>query len=162
MKAVRPEQYQILDAILLDVLTNPSIADTRKFYGTPGSKQVALVSDTAYGVPWPENYHPSVDQFTFCRVSERECSKLELLLKTFDAPDIMWDLVNTPRLLGVRIDKYDLAHKQVGLFEMPVQVTIMNAGGSKNGAVAGGCTLYYTPERQGDNWVCEVEAFQGQ
>src|SRR5262245_15213522 len=55
---VRSDQEQILDAIIRDVLESDFLKDVRADYGTPGDKQVALVSHGDYGVPWPEGYRP--------------------------------------------------------------------------------------------------------
>src|SRR5579884_4174821 len=54
----RSDRDQILDALVQDVLVNDLLNDIRADYGTPGTKQVALVSNGDYGVPWPEDYRP--------------------------------------------------------------------------------------------------------
>lgn len=65
-------------------------------------------------------------------------------------------------LLGVRIDKYFLKDgKQDELFKAPVSVTVLNAGGGKHGAVIGGCSVYYTPEKVDGKWQIEFRGLRG-
>jgi hypothetical protein len=141
----RSEEEQILDAVLQDILTNPRFKDDREFYGTPGDKRVALVSDDDYGVPWPKQYRPTLTGYTFCRVSA---------IRT-DPDDV--------RVLGVRLDKY-FGEGVAPVFPMspPVAVCLFNAGGRKNGDAGGGCHYYYTPKKVADGWTVEFEGLEGQ
>ena len=59
------------------------------------------------------------------------------------------------RVLGVRIDRFEPGAKAQGLFDAPIAVCLFNAGGSANGAVIGGCTVYYVPKRVDGKWVIE-------
>lgn len=139
------DKEQILDAILRDVLTNPELKDSLDFYGTAGDKQLALVSDSGYGVPWPADHKPKISSFHFSRSDEtRESDETQ------------------PRMLGVRIDKYyneDSEHSE--LFWTPIAVSIFNAGGTQNGQVIGGCGVYYTPRRTREGkWIVECEGLR--
>lgn len=133
------KELQILDAIVHDVLTNPLFEGERSFYGTPGDMRFALVSSRGYGIAWPLDYHPSASGYSVCRVLEGE---------NID-PDTM-------RLFGLRIDKFHLGQEAMP-FNSPIEVTILNAGGSKNGGVLGGCSVYYSPKRCGDKWAVEID-----
>ena len=53
------------------------------------------------------------------------------------------------RLLGIRVDHYEPATHGV-------TVTLVNAGGSANGAVIGGCTIHYTAHKTDKDWVVEL------
>jgi hypothetical protein len=137
----RSDKELILDAVLHDILSNPNLKNTREFYGTPGEKQVALVTNRGYGVPWPADYRPVIAGWTVSRVEEG------------DKRD-----ADKPRLLGIRIDKYSQDHKErVDLFNAPIAVTVLNAGGHKNGAVIGGCSVNYSPKQVSGKWVVEFE-----
>jgi hypothetical protein len=130
----------ILDAILKDVVSNPTLKHEREFYGIRGDKQIALVTNSHYGIPWPKTYQPRLDGFTVRRVRG-------------DAEDEKSD--EKPRMLGVRIDKMNLKQKDAGLFNAPIEITILNGGGTKDGIIMGGCSLYYIPKGEGDHWTVE-------
>jgi hypothetical protein len=130
----------ILDAVLRDVMSNPDLKDERESYGVPGDKHVGLVSNPEYGVLWPKNYSPRLEGFTFHRVREDEVD---------EASD------EKPKMLGVRIDKLDLQQRQSGLMNTPIKITILNGGGTKDGIIQGGCSVYYIPKQKGDSWVVE-------
>jgi hypothetical protein len=139
----RSQKEQILDAVLQDVLTNERLEDTREFYGTAGDMKVALVSNRVYGERWPAKYRPDLPGWTVTRVEEG------------DERDR-----NKPRLLGIRIDKFSEEEaEQAGLFDDPIAVTVMNAGGDWNGdeigAIIGGCSVYYNPKRVDSEWIVE-------
>jgi hypothetical protein len=137
----RSDKELILDAVVFDILNDPGLKDTRDFYGTPGDKHLALVTNSEFGVPWPAGYQPNLSGWTFIRVDEDgERDPKE------------------PRLLGIRIDKYyDDDKERAEIFRSSVAMTILNAGGSKNGGVIGGCSVYYTPKQVDGKWVVECE-----
>jgi hypothetical protein len=56
-------------------------------------------------------------------------------------------------MLGVRIDKMNLEQKDSGLYNAPIEITILNGGGTRDGIVQGGCSVYYMPKREGDHWI---------
>src|SRR6266851_909105 len=139
----RSDKELILDAILSHITNDGRLKDTREFYGTPGDKHVALVNNSDYGVPWPAGYQPALPGWTFIQVEEDH------------KPDR-----NKSRLLGVRIDKYfDRDKERAELFRSPIAVSILNAGGGKNGGVIGGCSVYYTPKQVDGKWVVECEGW---
>lgn len=151
----RSDRELILDAVLHDVLNNPDLKDTREFYGTAGDHRIALVTDRDYGIAWPAGYQPVLPGWTVIRVEWGA------------DPD-----PNEPRLLGIRINKFSEKNKgQVSeknkeqaklldspLLNSPINVTIFNAGGSKNGDVIGGCIVYYRPKQVGGKWVVQLDA----
>jgi len=137
----RSDKEQILDAILLDVLNNPVLKDTRDFYGTQRDKHVVLVTSMDYGVPWPVGYQPALRGWSVSRAQEGNFK-----------PDMS-------KRLGVRIDKYfNENEKTARIIRHPVAVTILNAGGYRGGIiVVGGCSVYYRPKKVGGKWVVEFE-----
>jgi|GEM_PF-2593662 len=136
----RSDQEAILDAILNDIVNNRTLEHTREFYGSPNSRQLALVPGSGYGITWPAEYLPAIAGWTITRVEEGETE------------------ATSEPYFGVRIDKFvpdeeeedDLAKL---IFHAPVEVTIMNASGNKG--VIGGCSVYYKPKRDGRNWIVE-------
>lgn len=140
----RSDKELILDAVLHDILNNPDLKGTREFYGTAEDRRVALVTGQGYGVPWPAGYRPILPGWAVSRVEEGA------------EPD-----PNQHRLPGVRIDKYsELDKERNGLFDAPIAVTILNAGGGKNGDVIGGCSVYYSAKRVGGEWAVEFEGLR--
>lgn len=138
----RSDKELILDSVLLDILNNPELNDTREFYGTAEDRRIALVTNRDSGFPWPAEYQPILPGWTVSRVEEGAKRN----------PD-------QQRLLGVRLDKFaEQEEKKDQLFEAPIEVTILNAGGSKNGAVIGGCSVYFHPKRVGGKWVVKLAA----
>lgn len=144
--SARSDRDQILDALVQDVLVSHFLNDIRAGYGTPGDKQIALVSNSHSGVPWPEDYQPLVPAgYEVRRVTE--------------GTGIRED---QPHMLGIRIDKLDLDQKATELYREPIQITLLNAGGTKNGNVAGGCSVYYVPVRKEGGWEVESTRLEGQ
>lgn len=139
----RPAAEAVLDAILADVLNNSHLKSTRDFYGTTGDGKIALVHNPHYGVIWPEWYRPSIPGFAVTRISELNRQGTDAL-----------------KLVGVRIDKFKLdstisngSRPVLGIDDVPISVTILNAGGTKNGHVIGGCSVFYKPIRSGEKWT---------
>jgi hypothetical protein len=141
----RSVQELILDAVLNDLVSNPDLKDDREFYGVPGDKRIALVTNPQYGIPWPETYKPCLDGFTVLHIRR-------------DAKDN--DRAKKPRMLGVRINKMDLQQRQGGIWDAPVEITILNAGGTKDGIIMGGCSVYYVPKLEGGRWTVEYAGSQ--
>jgi hypothetical protein len=127
---------EILQAVVKDVLTNPALKDTRDFYGTAADKTFALVDNEKLG--WPKEFKPDTHGYK--------------LVEARQDP-----FVNGRRVLGIRIDKFDLKQRKVGTQDTPIQVCVFNTGGSANGAVIGGCTVYYAPKRVGKRWAVEYD-----
>ena len=135
------DRRAIFDALLAHVLMEPKLKDSRESYGTPGDRRFGLVSNSDYGVPWPDWYIPSVENFQSTRVSE----------------GVPID-ESQPRLLGVRLDKFNLddevAEDDFRMLEGQIQITLLNAGGTGGGPIQmGGCIIYYDAQRHGDRWT---------
>ena len=120
---------QILQAVITDLLTDSDLEFSRKFYGTEKDKIVTLVDGDKIG--WPKGFEAKMHGYKLVQ------------------PD---PFGNQRRILGIRIDKFDL--NQIKR-EHPIEVSLFNAGGSANGAVIGGCLVYYSPKRMGNRWVVE-------
>jgi hypothetical protein len=106
---------EILQAIVTDVLTNPDLKSTREFYGTKKDKTFTLVDNTDLG--WPKEFKPDTHGY-----------------KLIDVP--VDPFVRQRRVLGLRVDKFDLKQKKSDLFDAPIVISLFNAGGSANGASA--------------------------
>jgi hypothetical protein len=143
---IKSDREAILDAVLEDILTSPGFKQDRDFYGTAGDKRAVLVSGAGYGVPWPASYEPSVPGYSFVRGEEGKPEPVE----------------DQPRRLGIRIDKFDLDQKRSGLFDTPIEVSILSVAGASDAFVAGGCSIYYMPKRHGEGWRVEVDAISCQ
>jgi hypothetical protein len=127
----------ILQAVLTDLLTNKDIAHSREFYGTDANKTV-LLSNTG-NWEWPEGFRPDLHGYKL--VTSR--------------PGPFAPKAKRNRVLGVRLDRFEPDAKANGLFDAPIQICLFNAGGTANGAVIGGCSIYYVPKRVGKKWVVE-------
>jgi hypothetical protein len=127
---------QILQAIITDVLTNPRLKGTREFYGTASDRTLALEDGDKLG--WPKDFKPETYGHTLVEVR----------------PD---PFVNRRRVLGIRLDKFELNQKKSDKLGSPIEVCVSNAGGDQNGAVIGGCSVYYTPKRRGLRWIVEFD-----
>jgi hypothetical protein len=125
---------EILQAIVTDVLTDPDLKSTREFYGTAREKTLALVDEGDVG--WPKEFRPETHGYKLVEVRRDP-------------------FVNQRRVLGIRIDKFDLAQKKAYLMNSPIHICIFNAGGSANGSVIGGCSVFYVPKRVGKHWTVE-------
>ena len=125
------ELRSILDQIVSVILTSPDLKHSREFYGTADDTRCALVSNQHYGMPWPEWYAPEVNGTTFVRADEGTAVE-----------------PSNRRLLGIRIDKLELHDRtkvdDLALFDGPVQITLLNAGGDPEGAIImGGASVYF-------------------
>jgi hypothetical protein len=129
------EVKQVLQAVVTDVLTNPDVKDSREFYGTSADKTFALVDTEKLG--WPKEFNPATSGYALVKPP----------LNPFENPR---------RILGIRIDKFDLKQTKWGIHDAPIEVCVFNAGGTANGSVIGGCTLYYIPKRVGKRWTVEL------
>jgi hypothetical protein len=118
----------VLPELLADVLKNPRLKSTTDFYGTPGDTRFALVDSEVW--TWPEKLQPAIAGRQLVPVSSEG-----------------------KRLLGIRVDQYQPAEN-----EKPhlITVILVNAGGTTNGEVFGGCTLRYTARRGENGWVVEL------
>jgi len=106
----------ILPELITDILNNPNLKTTRELYGSPNDKRFALVNSDAW--TWPKDFQPGIPDYEMV------------------PPERMGK-----RLLGIRVDQYlDPGKEDV---RPAITVTLVNAGGSANGAVIGGGTIRY-------------------
>ena len=127
---------EVLEAVIKHVLTDPDLKHTRDFYGTARDKTFTLEDSGNWG--WPKGFRPETHGFKLIEI-ERD------------------PFVEQRRLLGIRIDKFDLKGKAEGLLSGPIEICVYNAGGSANGGVIGGCSIYYVPKRVGKRWTVECQ-----
>jgi len=125
----------ILDAVILQVLTEADLQDTREAYGTKGDKRVGLVSDSP--IKWPKDYVPSVKGYEFQYLAEARYPERNEVRK--------------PALLGIRLDKLGLTwNKDDLLFGAPIHVTVSTVAG---GRAIGGCSVFFSAEKKDGKWV---------
>jgi hypothetical protein len=132
------DRRAIFDALLYDAVTDPTLKHLRDFYGAPGGKRIALVLNSD-GFSWPDWYRPGLDGYEVVRVVEG----------TNADPA-------SPRLLGFRLDKFNLGEKRNQVLNGQIRIVMLNAGGDSGGAtVIGGCDVFYDAKRDGDKWTVE-------
>ncbi len=102
--------------VVADILTNPRLKTTREFYGSPDDKRFALVNSEAW--TWPDTLRPAIPGFQMVPAERKG-----------------------KRLLGIRVDHFPDVRKENT--SPDIMVTLVNAGGSSNGAVVGGGTIRY-------------------
>lgn len=134
-RAIQQEALnQSLPALLTDILTNPRLKTTRAFYGSPDDNRFALVASDRWA--WPPSEQPlAVPEY-----------KLTPPLR------------QGKRLLGIRIDDFQWTGKDQS--ELAITVTLLNAGGTDNGAVPGGCRLRYTTRTEKKKGIELADGFQ--
>jgi hypothetical protein len=148
---VNPQQQvqsghrEILDAVILDLLTNPRLTDARDWYGSREEKHIGL--NTKSFVPWPADYVPSVPGYKF----------------QFLNPDREID-PRTPRQLGITIHHFAFpppaTPPKEDLYDgHPIAVGLFNIGGrgGDDGVRGGGCLVYYGMKWQEGRWIVEYE-----
>ena len=113
--------------MVADVLKNPRLKATREFYGSAGDKRFALVNSDAW--TWPEWPNVAGYQHT---TPER----------------------TGKRLLRIRVDRYQESGKDNA--DRTIAVSLVNAGGSANGAVIGAGTVRYTARPSPKGWIVEL------
>jgi len=119
----------VLPVIVADVLKNPRLKTTREFYGSPGDKRFTLVNSDAWTWPKELQLDAAGHQLT---PAKREGQ----------------------RLLGIRLDGHQEPSKANA---KPIfTITLLNAGGSANGAVIGGCTIRYSARQLEKGWAVEL------
>lgn len=120
---------KLLPVLVADVLQNPRLASVRAVFGTPGDKRFALLDSAAW--TWPEKFALTLPGYQQIPVEHKG-----------------------QRLLGLRVDH---VQQPAGTeADLGITVTLVNAGGSTNGAVAGGGTLHYTARQKGNTWTIKL------
>jgi hypothetical protein len=120
---------EMLPALVADVLKNPRLKTVREIYGSADDKRFAVVNGD--GGAWPEKLGPEIGGFAL--VPPDRAGK---------------------RLLGIRLDKYEEATRENA--PSILTVTLLNAGGSANGAAIGGCTIRYSVRPTDKGWAVEL------
>jgi len=123
----------ILLQCLQQILTSADFKHEREFYGTPGSTEVVLVNSSK--TSWPANFNPKVKGH-------------DLRFAKSNSADL-----DHNRIFGIRLEKLDVTAPNLGIFDGNISLVLSNVGGTKNGAVNGGCFLYFTVHRQGDTYI---------
>jgi hypothetical protein len=130
--AVPLSKDEIRDAVqncLQHVLTDPDLADSREFYGTPGALDVVLVNDD---IAWPDGLDLKIEGL-----------RLRFGAQSNSNPE-------GDRILGVFLGKLDVRGPATGFFDQNIILTLGNVGGARNGGVIGGCLVSYTVDKVGD------------
>ncbi|QDT85966.1 hypothetical protein [Gimesia chilikensis] len=127
------EINNVLQLCIQQLLTSSEFKLTRDFYGTPGSTEVILVTNSE--IKWPATFLPKVNG---------------VKLQFAQPKTIEYD---GNRILGIRLSKLDLTAPVSDLFDGNIIFVLSNVGGSKNGAVHGGCFTYFSVVRQGKEYI---------
>lgn len=128
------QAVDIVGQCVCHVLTHPDLAHSREFYGTKGDCDVVLVNDGA--IDWPDGYEPRVEGYNLRFASHGNANR--------DDED---------RKLGICLGKLDLLAPSHGFVDGNVVLILANVGGIRNGAVIGGCSVYYVVEKKGDEFA---------
>ncbi len=130
------EIASIVQQCVRHAITDPALQSTRDFYGTPGNKDVVLLNDLP--TKWPDGFRTEIDGFRLRFGSPNQTNG------------------DSDRMLGIGLGKLDVrAPPFFGSFEGNVILVLQNVGGVRNGAVIGGCSVFYKICRDGDKVVAE-------
>lgn len=140
---------QVLTTMLRHVLSGKENKSARDFYGTKGDKTVILIngSDKGEAAKWPPGFVPEIEGFTF----------------VFKEQDNAWGNEKIDRRLEIRLDRFLIdapidpeAEKEGGypyMEKSPIQISIQNGGGVRNGGVIGGQSTWYWLDRKKEEWA---------
>lgn len=138
-----PSPSSILTAVVKHILVDKSQESTRKFYGTENDHTVLLLDGTE---KWPEGFAPKVEGFTFVLNPPKEERSDE----------------TRNRRLAIRLDRFESVfppqpRSPLDILgrDSPIQVTVMNGGGIKNGGVIGGQWTWYSIIKIDGKWTVE-------
>jgi hypothetical protein len=123
----------ILPELLADAVKNPQLNTLRDYYGTPADKRLAVVNSAIWSVP--EKWQPDLAGYQWV------------------APQSKGN-----RLLGIRVDKFEELPTPQASTACAITVTLVNAGGSDNGAAIGSCVIRYTARWSEKRWVVQLES----
>jgi hypothetical protein len=128
--------------VVRDALTNPALAEVRLDYADRGDTRFALVNNRGRGLLWPEGYTPAVPGYTALPPVEEGEARDD----------------RQPPLLGLRLDKYDLAAPDDNPHSGQIVVYVLHAGGRKGREetqILSGTRLHYRAKLDGKRWVAE-------
>ena len=145
--AGRPEDWIILDAAIGDMLTNPTMADSRAFYGSGGTR-VLYNAET-----FPIGYVPNVKDFQFgqfdrgARAPHEAPKALTVDARWFRGRPMLPPGPGEDPLKANQA--YRDHHKDWG----GIELCIYNGGGSGGGPIPiGGCSIYYDVIHKDGAW----------
>jgi len=131
--------HQILTAVVRDVLFSDHHKESRNVYGTEGDQTIILLNGTGFldqpPVSWPEEFTPQIAGFTFIRGRQEAAHE------------------SHNRRLAIQL--FRLSYEMDSQSPFNIIIAIMNGGGSKNGSVMGGTTIWYSLSKKGDKWVVQ-------
>ena len=144
---IDPKTAEILNAVISDVLFGAENKSAREFYGTSGDKVVILLDGSGSDnkpVKWPAGFKPEINGFTFVFGLPKEDLESEL----------------RDRRLAIRLDRFlidppEKPDEETHPFwdKSPIRISIQNGGGTKNGAVIGGQTTWYSIAKKEQSWT---------
>ena len=148
---VDPKVTQILTAVIRDVLFGKENKSAREFYGTNGDKTVILLDGSGLDrkpVRWPRGFKAVIEGYTFVLGHEE---------------GVLWS-DDHDRRLAIRLDRFSVdpaedahAKKHPVWDKSPIRISIQNGGGTKNGAVIGGQTTWYSFALKDQKWIVHHE-----
>jgi hypothetical protein len=110
-----------------------------------GDKRFALIDDKEHSQSWPTDFKALVKGYEQCQENTRDHNRRD-----------------KPPLLGIRLDKFDLAQVIDNPFDGNVVVSVSNVGGCKGSEELpiGGTSIYYLTDRTKDGWRVEWQRVQ--
>lgn len=132
------DEKAVLEAIIEHVLTDPELKSTRERLGTSRDKTFTLVDSS---LRWPEGLCPDTHGFKM----------IEVIHDPF---------VDQRRVLGIRLDRFDLKQMEVGLLNTPIEICVVNAGGRVNGVANTGVRVHYVPKLVDGRWTVAFHGMQ--
>jgi hypothetical protein len=134
----------VLDKVIGDVLTSPSLKELRLHYTKEERKRFTLINNPPYGLCWPADYNARIPGYESEVKSERD---------TFRPVASVY--------LGIRLDKCDLDDISPDPFDGNVVVTLLSAGnrGAEEADVSG-TTVNYLAVKSGEDWDVRMLTFR--
>ena len=131
------EMKQLLQTILVRVITGPEFAECERSVGTPGEKKFALINGPL--LAWPKSFRPEIKGYSLQEIDPDECLSFKR------------------RLPGIGIVRYKRSIAPDGGVRVHVQLTIDNAGGIANGRdnMKQGANVNCWGRHAGKGWVIE-------
>jgi hypothetical protein len=139
------DEEVVLEAVIRDALTNPSLESVRLDCAPPDDRRFALVDGHDSRYPrWPAGLRPVVPG------------------RIYTSPPVLSSRDQAPPLLGLRLDHCDLAQKGINPFRGNVWICMFNAGGWKGHEHLpwNGISIYYIARRGPTGWVVQLSMWQ--
>jgi hypothetical protein len=134
----------VLDKVIGDILTNPSLKELRLHYTKEEKKRFCLINNAPSQLCWPADYNACIPGYE---------SEVKSEADTFRAVASV--------CLGIRLDKCDLGDISPDPFDGNVVVTLLSAGNrGVEETDLSGTTVNYLVVKSGENWDVKMLMFR--